>query len=146
MWTKNERRGMKLFFGVMTLFLLAGCASSPQATEIETALTEKATPDPLALQCIHESGKNDFCYAGNLLAENTSLLEKATRDFCLHSDGFFCFIYIWKDEESVAQSYPLTDAESSSMIAKFTSNPQTGRECFQAYSKGEVVYSSDDCD
>lgn len=143
MWTKYERRGVKLFFGVMTLFLLAGCASSRQAAE--TALTETATPDPLALQCIHESGKNDFCYAGDLLAEDTALLEKATRNFCLNSDGFFCFIYIWRDEESVARSYPLTDAESLSMIAKFTSNPQNGRECFQAYSNGEVVYRSDDC-
>jgi len=144
MWTKNEQRWMYLFLGVLTLLLLAGCTVSPQATEI--AVTETATPDPLALQCIHESGKNDFCYAGDILAADTALLEKATKDFCLHSDGFFCFIYIWKDEESVAHSYPLTEAESSSMIAKFTSNPQTGRECFRAYSNGEVVSSSGDCD
>jgi len=144
MWTKNERRGVNLLLGVMTLILLAGCISSQQATE--TALPETATPDPLSLQCIYESGKNDFCYTGDILAADTELLEKATRDFCLNNNGFFCFIYIWKDEESVAHSYPLTDAESSSMIAKFTSNPQSGRECFQTYRNGEVVYSSSDCD
>jgi len=143
MWTKKEQNGIKLLLGFIALILLASCAASPQATEI--AVTETATPDPLALQCIHESGKNDFCYAGDILAADTALLEEATRDFCLHSDGFFCFIYIWKDEESVAQSYPLTDAESSSMIAKFTSNPQTGRDCFRTYSNGEVIYSSENC-
>ena len=144
MWTKNKHRSLKLLLGVMTLFLLAGCAAFPQATE--TALPETATPDPLSLQCIHQSGRNDYCYAGDLLAEDTALLEQATRRLCLNGERYWCFIYIWKDEESVAQSHPLTDAESSSMIAKFTSNPQTGRECFQAYSNGEVVYSSGNCE
>jgi len=143
MWNNNKRRIKNLILWYVTVILMTSCASSQQATE--TALPETATPDPLALQCIHESGKNDFCYAGDLLAEDTALLDKATRDFCLHSDGYFCFIYIWKDEESVAHSYPLTDAESSSMIAKFTSNPQTGRDCFRTYSNGEVIYSSGNC-
>ena len=145
MWTKKEQHGIKLLLGIVASILLAGCASSQQTAQ-ETALTETATPDPLALQCIHESKKFDFCYTGDLLAGDTALLEKATRDFCRRSDGFFCYIYIWKDEESVAHSYPLTDAESSSLLAKFTSNPQTGRECFRTYSNGEVVYSSSDCD
>ena len=143
MWTKIERWGKDLLFGFAIVILMAGCVLSPQGTETPPTVT--ATPDPLALQCIYESGKNDFCYAGDLLAEDAALLEKATRNFCLNSDGFFCFIYIWRDEESVAQSYPLTEAESSSMIAKYTSNPQTGRECFQMYSNGEVTYKSGDC-
>ena len=145
MWTKKEQHGIKLLLGIVALILLAGCASSQQTAQ-ETALTETATPDPLALQCIHQSGRNDYCYAGDLLAEDTALLEKATRRLCLNGERYWCFIYIWKDEESVAKSHPLTDAESSSMIAKFTSNPQTGRECFQAYSNGEVIYSSGNCE
>lgn len=144
MWTKKEQYGLKLLLGIFALILLAGCASSPQATEI--ALTETATPDPLSLQCIHQSGRNDYCYTGDLLAEDPVLLEKATRRICLDGERYWCFIYIWKDEESVAGSHPLTDAESSSMIAKFTSNPQTGLECFQAYSNGEVIYSSGNCE
>jgi len=144
MWTKKEQYGLKLLLGFFALILLAGCASSPQATEI--ALTETATPDPLSLQCIHQSGRNDYCYTGDLLAEDPALLEKASRRLCLDGERYWCFIYIWKDEESVAGSHPLTDAESSSMIAKFTSNPQTGLECFQAYSNGEVIYSSGNCE
>lgn len=144
MRTSHKRRGGKWFPGLAAVLLMAGCASSPQATA--TALPPTATPDPLALQCIHESGKHDFCYAGDPLAEDIELLEQAAETFCLNDDDFFCFIYIWKDEGSVARSYPLTDAETSSMIAKFTSNPQHGRDCFQAYRDGEVIYSSEDCD
>ena len=144
MWTRNKRRGSGLIVGLVTVIFMAGCASSLQATE--TALPATVTPDPLALQCIHHSGRNDLCYAGDLLAEDTTLLEKATETFCLNNDDFFCYIYVWKDEESVARSYPLTDAETSSMIATFVSRPNSGQECFRAYSNGEVVYSSGDCD
>jgi len=143
MWIKKEQHGIKLMLGIVALILLANCATSPQATE--TALPETATPDPLALQCIYQSGKNDFCYAGDVLADDTALLEEATRDFCLHNDDWWCYIFIWRDEESVAHSYPLTDAESSSLIAKFASSPNSGRECFQAFSDGEVLYKSGDC-
>jgi len=143
MRTKNERWGKDLLFGLVSVILLAGCASSPQVTEPPPTAT--ATPDPLALQCIPESGRQDFCYAGDLLAADTALLEKAAQTFCLNNDDFFCYIFIWKDEESVANSYPLTDAEEASMIATFVSRPNSGLECFQAYSNGEVIYSSDDC-
>ena len=145
MWIKNERRGIKLLLGIVALILLAGCAASPGASQ-DTAQLATATPDPLSLQCIHQSGRNDYCYTGDLLAEDPALLEKASRRLCLDGERYWCFIYIWKDEESVAGSHPLTDAESSSMIAKFTSNPQTGLECFQAYSNGEVIYSSGNCE
>jgi len=143
MWTNNKRWGRGLVLGLVTIILMAGCASSTQVTETPPAVT--ATPDPLALQCIYESGKHDFCYAGDLLAEDTALLEKATQTFCLNNDDFWCSIFIWKDEENVARSYPLTDAQSSSLIAKFTNSPNSGRECFQTYSNGEVTYSSGDC-
>jgi len=144
MWTKNERRGRGLIFGIAAVILMAGCTSFSQVTEIPP--TPTATPDPLALQCIHESGKHDFCYVGDLLAEDTALLQEATETFCLNNDDFFCYIYVWKDEESVANKYPLTDTEKSSMIAMFTSRAYSGQECFQAYGNGEVIYSSGDCD
>ena len=122
---------------------MAGCASSPQTTE--TALPPTTTPDPLALQCIHESGRHDFCYAGDLVAEDTALLEEATRTFCWNNDNFWCSIYIWRDEENVADGLPLTDAETSSLIALYTLNPNSGVECFRAYRDGEVIYSSGEC-
>ena len=143
MWTKKEQH-VNLLLGIVALVLLAGCTSSLQATE--TALPETATPDTLGLKCIHESGRNDYCYAADLLAEDTAQLENAEQDFCLYSDKYWCFIYIWKDEENVAQSHPLTDTEASSLIAKFTSNPNTGIECLQVYNNGEVVSSSGSCE
>ena len=144
MWTKIERKGKDLLFGFVVIILMAGCTSFSQTTEPPP--TQTATPDPLALQCIHESGKHDFCYVGDLLAEDTALLQEAAETFCLNNNDFFCYIYIWKDEESVASSYPLTDAEKSSMIAMFTSRAYSGQECFRAYSNGEEIYSSGDCD
>jgi len=145
MWTKNERRGTSAILGFAALILMAGCTPFHRMAK-ETPLPPTATPDPLALQCIHESGRHDFCYVGDLLAEDTALLEKATETFCLNNDDFFCYIYVWKDEENVARSYPFTDAETSSMIATFVSRPNSGQECFRALSNGEVVYSSGDCD
>lgn len=141
----NERRVGSVILGFTALILMAGCTSFNQAP-IETPLPPTPTSDPLALQCIHESGKHDFCYAGALLVEDTALLEEASETFCLNNDDFFCYIYIWKDEENVARSYPLTDAETSSMIATFVSRPYSGQECFQSYSNGEVVYRSGGCD
>ena len=143
MWTKIEQWGKNLLFGIMTVILLAGCASFSPATEPPP--TPTATPDPLALQCIYESGKHDFCYAGDLLTEDTALLEEATRTFCLNNNDFFCYIYVWRDKESVAHKYPLTDVESASMIAMYTNRAYSGQECFRAYSNGEVIYSSGDC-
>ena len=143
MWTKIKRRGKDMLFGLVSVILLAGCSSFSQTPEPLPTVTP--TPDPLALQCIPESGRQDFCYAGDLLAEDTELLEKAAQTFCLNNDDFFCYIFIWNDEESVAHSYPLTDAEEASMIATFVSRPNSGLECFKTYSNGEETYSSGDC-
>lgn len=143
MWTKIERWGRDLLFGFVTVILLAGCSSFSQTTEIPPTVT--VTPDPLALQCVRESGRRDFCYAGDLLAEDITLLEEATETFCLNNDDFFCYIFIWKDEGSIARSYPLTDAEEASLLATFTSRPTGGIECFRMYSNGDVVYSSGNC-
>lgn len=147
MWTKIERWGKYLLFGFVTLILLTGCTSFSQTTVLPTALppTVIPTPDPLALKCIHQTDKHDFCYAGDLLAEDVVLLEKATDTFCLNNDDFFCSIFVWKDEVNVARSFPLTDAEQSSLLAKFTTRPQSGIECFRMYSNGEVIYSSGTC-
>lgn len=134
----------KLIPGFAVVILIAGCASNLGVPE--TAPPATATLDPLALKCIHQAGRNDFCYAGDMLAEDTALLEEATRTFCLNNDNFWCSIYIWKDEETVARSLPLTDLQASLLIAKFTSHPNSGSECFQAYDNEEVVYRSDDCD
>jgi len=144
MWINIKRWGRDLLFGFTTVILITSCASFSQTTEPPPTAT--ATPDPLALQCIYESGKHDFCYVGDLLAEDTELLQKAAETFCLNNNDFFCYIYVWRDEESVAHTYPLTDAEAASMIAMFTSRAYSGQECFRAYSNGEVVYSSGDCD
>ena len=143
MWTKLEQWGKDLLFGFATVILLAGCSSFSQTPEPLPTVTP--TPDPLALQCIHDSGRHDFCYAGDLLAEDAELLEKASDTFCLNNDDFFCYIFIWQDEVNVARSYPLTDAEESSLLATFTSRPTGGIECFRMYSNGDVVYSSGDC-
>lgn len=143
MWTKNERWGRHLLVGLVVLLLLAGCVASPQAEETSQPAT--ATPDMPELQCIHQTGRNDFCYAGDRLAGDAALLEKSARNFCLDADKYWCYLFIWREEENVAQKFPLTDAESSSLLARFTSNPNTGIECFQMYSTGDVTYSSGTC-
>jgi len=140
--TRNMQRCRDLLLGFAAVILMAGCASSPQATE--TALP--ATPEPSGLHCIHQSGRNDLCYADDSIAEDAALLEKTIRTFCLQSDRYWCYFYIWRDEESVADSIPLTEAQSASLFAKFSSNPGTGRECFQIFDNGEVVHSTGDCD
>ncbi len=144
MSTNNMHRCRDLVLGFAAVILMAGCASSPQAAE--TALPATATPEPSGLQCIHQSGRNDLCYAEDSLAEDAALLEKTIRDFCLNGDRFWCFFYVWRDEESVADSIPLTETQASSLLAKFTSNPNTGRECFQIFDNGEVVHSTGNCD
>lgn len=144
MSTKNMHWGRDFLLGFAAVILMAGCALSPQATE--TALPETATPEPLGLHCIHESGRNDLCYVEDSLAEDTALLEETIRTFCLQSDRFWCFFYIWRDEESVADSIPLTEAQTSSLFAKYSSNPNSGKECFQTFDNGEVVHSTGNCD
>jgi hypothetical protein len=58
---------------------------------------------------------------------------------------FVCAIHVWKDEASVPQSVPLTDAEKASRIVFYSANGGSGVECYQMFSKGEVVSSSGDC-
>lgn len=142
--TKTMHRCRDLVLGLAAAILMAGCALSPQATE--TALPAAATPEPSGLHCIHQSGRNDLCYAEDSLTEDAALLEETIRTFCLQSDRFWCYFYVWRDEESVADSIPLTEAQASSLFAKFTSNPNTGRECFQIFEDGEVVHSTGNCD
>lgn len=144
MSTKNMHRCRDLLLGFAAALLIAGCASSPQTAE--TALPATATPEPSRLHCIHQSGRNDLCFVEDSLAEDAALLEKTIRYFCTHSDRYWCFFYIWRDEESVAGSLPLTEAQASTLFAKFTSNPHTGQECFQVFEDGEVIHSAGDCD
>lgn len=142
--TINMHWGRDLLLGFAAVILMAGCSSSPQATE--TALPATATPEPSGLHCIHQSGRNDLCYAEDSLAEDVVLLEKTIRTFCSQTDRFWCYVYVWRDEESVADSMPLNEAQASSLFAKFSSNPGTGRECFRVYDNGEVIHSTGDCD
>ena len=148
MKTKIDRLGRRLFLGLVTIILMAGCAPKP-GVATETALPIKATLDPLyTLHCIRQSGKSDLCYAGELLAANNELLEKAAWDFCSDKpieSGGWCFINIWKDESSVGQSVPLTEAEKASRIALFSRKSMNGAECFQTYSNGEIASSSSGC-
>ena len=144
MSTKNMLRCRDLVFGFAAVILMAGCASSPQAAE--TALPTTATPGPTGLHCIYQSGRNDLCYAEDSLAEDAALLEKTIRDFCVHSDRFWCYFYVWRDEGTVADSIPLTEAQASLLFAKFTSNPNTGQECFQIFEDGEVVHRTGNCE
>ena len=145
MSTEMARQGRNLILGLVVLILIAGCAPSPGAAQ-DTALPVTPTPDPLyTLHCIRRSGYNDLCYAGELLTGDTALLEKVSRDFCLNKLQMMCSIHIWKDEQSVAQTLPLTQAELSSRIARYSKNPNTGSDCLQTYSNGEVVYSSSGC-
>ena len=143
-----EQWGRYLFPGLVILVLLGACASPPAAVTVqETATITLPTPDPLyTLHCIRESGKNDLCYAGELLAADPERLEKAIKDFCLTKEqDFWCYVYVWRDEASVAQSTPLTPAEEASRIAFLYSNSSQGRRCYKTYSNGEVVSSSGDC-
>ena len=144
MLTKNMHQDRALVIGFAAAILMAGCALSPQAAE--TTLPATATPEPSGLYCIHQSGRNDLCYAEDSLAEDAALLEKTIRDFCLNGDRYWCYFYVWRDEESVADSIPLTETQASSLLAKFTSNPNTGRECFQIFEDGEVVQSTGNCE
>lgn len=144
MLTKNMHRCRDFLLGFAAVILMAGCALSPQATE--TALPATATPEPSGLHCLHQSGRNDLCYAEDSIAEDAALLEKTVRTFCLQSDRFWCYFYIWRDEKSVADSIPLTEAQASSLFARFTSNPNSGLECFQIFDNGDVVHSTGDCD
>ena len=132
-----------LILGFAAIILMAGCVSSPQT--IATAPSATANPDLLGLHCIHQSGRNELCYAEGPIAEDAVLLEKAARAFCVQSGEYWCYIYIWKDEESVADGLPLTDAESATVLAKFISNPNTGQECLHVFDKGEVVQRLGSC-
>jgi hypothetical protein len=149
MKTIIQLRGRHWFLRLVALILMAGCAPAPGAAS-ETALPITATPDPLyTLHCIRQSGRHDFCYSGELLIANNELLEKAALNLCnnkpVQSYGW-CLIHIWRDENSVPQSIPLTETEKASRIATFTRNPTKGGDCFQAYNNGEIVYSSSSCD
>ena len=144
MATKTMQWCRDLFLGLAALVLMAGCASSPQA--VDTDLPATGTPEPSGLHCIHQSGRNDLCYAEDSLAEDAALLENAIRTFCLQNDRYWCYFYVWRDEESVADSVPLTAAETSSLFARFTSNPHAGLECFQVFEDGEVVHSTGNCE
>jgi hypothetical protein len=133
--------------GLIIIILMAGCApstlSAHDATQMQTAT---ATPDPLyTLHCIHQSGRNDFCYVSEVLAGNNELLEKTTITFCNNKEDIGCSILIWRNEESVAQAIPLTDAEKASRLARFSRDPNSGNDCFQVYNNGEVTYSSGRC-
>ena len=143
MASKNMQRCRDLFLGLAVVVLMAGCASSPQAVDADLPAT--GTPEPSGLHCIHQSGRNDLCYAEVLLAEDSALLEKTIRTFCLQSDRYWCYFYVWRDEGSVADSIPLTEAETASLFARFTSNPNTGLECFQVFEDGKVVHSTGNC-
>lgn len=140
MLTKNMLLRRDLVLGFAAVILMAGCASPPQAAPATV------TPEPTGLHCIHQSGRNDLCYAEDMLADDAALLEKTIRDFCVHSDRFWCYFYVWRDEGSVADSIPLTEAQASLLFAKFTSNPNTGRECFQIFEDGEVVHRTGNCE
>ena len=136
------RRG--LISAIAAIILMAGCAPSSQATATVPSATE--TPEPLGLNCIHQSGRNELCYAEASIVEDPVLLEKAARAYCTQSGEYWCYIYIWKEEENVADRLPLSDAESAALFAKFVSNPNTGEECLQLFDNGEVVQSLGSCE
>ncbi len=140
-----EQCGRIMLLGLLALILMAGCSPST-GTRQENATASPPTPDPLyILHCIRQSGNADFCYVSDVLAADPGRLEGAVKSFCLSKEEMLCSINVWKDEASVPQGIPLTDAEKASRIAFYMSNASSGAECYQAFSNGEVVSSSGDC-
>jgi hypothetical protein len=141
--TMDSRRG-GLILALSLLILVAGCARGPQAIPA-AGVTVTATPDPLySIHCPRDTKNTFLCYPGeNLLGDNT-LMEKAASDFCVPKVGR-CSLFIWKDEASVGQTYPLTDAETRSLIATYLWNWVTYDGCYKAFRDGETVYSSGNC-
>lgn len=135
------------FLGLLALALMAGCASPPAVITVqETATIVLPTADPLyTLHCIRQSGNGDLCYVSDVLAADPERLEDAVKSFCLNKMVLLCTIHVWKDEASVPQSLPLTDAEKAARIAFYLSNASSGAECYQTFSNGEVVSSSSGC-
>jgi hypothetical protein len=145
---KNIEQWGRVFFpGLVLLVLLAGCASpQPAVTAQETATITPPTPDPLyTLHCIRQTANADLCYVSDVLAADPERLERAVKSFCLSKEEMLCSINVWKDEASVPQAIPLTDAEKASRIAFYMSNAGSGAECYQTFSIGEVVSSSSGC-
>jgi hypothetical protein len=141
--TMDSRRG-DLILALFLLMLMAGCARGPQAGP---AADGSVTPTPDPLYSIHcpRGTKNTFlCYSGEKLLGDNALLEKASSDFCLTKLGR-CQLFIWKDEASVGQTYPLTDAETRSLIVTYLWDVVKYSGCFEAYQDGQVVYSSGNC-
>ena len=137
--------GRYMLLGLLALVLLANCAPSTGTVQ-QTPTAILPTPDPLyTLHCIRQSGKGDLCYASDVLAADPARLEEAVKTFCLNKMDFLCSIHVWKDEASVPQSVPLTDAEKASRIAFYMSNPGAGLDCYQTFSNGEVASSSGSC-
>jgi hypothetical protein len=141
---------------LLALLLLSGCMAPAQGTpepEViatadiapESVGTVTATPDPLyALNCIHQSGRANLCYAGPMLLEDYEKLEKTIVAFCNSRLDGACSVMVWKDEASVAQRVPLTDEETASRFARY-SFPGNGTECFQVFDNGEVIFTTGDC-
>jgi hypothetical protein len=82
----------KLVSLFLTFVLLSGCLSPVQGTPESTAIAAATlTPDPLyALNCIHQSERAHFCYAGTMLLEDYDQLEKSIVAFCNSKLDFAC--------------------------------------------------------
>jgi hypothetical protein len=144
---KMRLNGRHLFLVFLALVLAAGCGSGPQAAPVGSVAgaTITATPDPLySIHCPRETKSAYLCYPGEKLIGDNALMEKAATDFCLVKIGR-CSVFLWKDEASVGQTYPLTDAETKSLIATYLWDWVTYAGCFKAYQDGQVLSTSGTC-
>jgi hypothetical protein len=136
--------GRHLFLVLLALVLATGCTSGPQATPVAGA-TATATPDPLySIHCPRQTKNTYLCYAGEKLLGDNAQMEKAASDFCIPKVGR-CSLFIWKDEAGVGQTYPLTDAETRSLVGTYLWDWVTYDGCYKALENGETVDSSGNC-
>jgi len=135
-----------LLFLVAAMMLAAGCAPSA-GSQPDAGATATATPDPLySLNCIRNTGRNDLCYAGQMLLGDNERLEQAARDYCTYTViELMCSVHIWADEASVAQAIPLTEAEKATRIARIARKADTQLLCFELFDQGTAIYSSPEC-
>jgi hypothetical protein len=104
------------------------------------------SPDPFIFDCINQVNTNDLCYAGRSLASDPERLEAAARSFCdAHNHQGFCCILIWKDKGSVAQSFPMTEANIHAQVAQYDRDPGVGIDCFTLLKNNQVVAKTGVC-
>jgi hypothetical protein len=142
---KQVRFIARIVFMLLGLAMAAGCASGPGAAPAGGP-TATATPDPLySIHCPRQTKSTYLCYPGEKLLGDNALMEKAATDYCLAKIGR-CSLFIWKDEASVGQTYPLTEAETRSLIATYLWDWVSYDGCFKAMEDGAEAYSSGKCE